>query len=209
MNTLNRFLTALLLASLATWTQADDIGIFFGGNVGYAELDQDTGDFVTAMTNAGFNGTADIDDSGFGWKAFIGYNFARHFGLEAGYVDLGEVDGDFALTVPAAGTGKVDVEVSGYTLTAIGRYPLYDRFEMFGKLGGLFWDKDGRATFIAGATSATTSADDDGMDLTVGIGMKYDFSEHIGLRVEWDRYFGVGDDSANADMFSAGLEFNY
>ena len=161
------------------------------------------------MTTAGFTGTADIDDSGLGWKGFIGYNFTRHFGLEAGYVDLGEVDGDFTITAPAAGTGKLDVEVTGYTISALARYPLYERFEMFGKVGGLFWDKDGRATFIAPPAAAAVSADDDGMDVTIGVGMKYDFTEHIGVRAEWDRYFGVGDDSANVDMYSVGIEFEY
>ena len=103
----------------------------------------------------------------------------------------------------------MDVEVTGYTISALARYPLYERFEMFGKVGGLFWDKDGRATFIAPPAAAAVSADDDGMDVTIGVGMKYDLTEHIGVRAEWDRYFGVGDDSANVDMYSVGIEFEY
>ena len=68
--------------------------------------------------------SCDVKDSG-AFKFFGGYQFTRHFALELGYNDLGAVktsNGDTA-------------KLSALELTAVGSWPLANRFAIYGKLG--------------------------------------------------------------------------
>ena len=216
MTTVNKLLIAGLLfgfsSTPAIAQSADGTGIFFGGSVGYVNLDENSGPADDQITAAGFTGMVDVDDTDMGWKAFAGYNFSRYFGLEFGYVDLGDAKTEVNLTAPGAAVSSAQsrTEISGYTVTAIVRYPFTDKFEMFGKFGGLFSDVDHTTTGTGSAlTLVVPTADEGDENITAGLGMKYMVSDHIGVRAEWDRYMDVSFGDNNVDMWSMGLEFSY
>jgi opacity protein-like surface antigen len=60
-----------------------------------------------------------------------------------------------------------------------------------------------------GATSASNSA----ANLKVGVGAGYDFTDKFGVRVEWERFFDLGDDSvggkSDVDFVSIGLVIRF
>lgn len=209
---MNRYGTlAILLISLGIGgpVAATETGIFLGGSVGYVLHDENADSVNAAMVAAGLTGNSDVDEGALGWKAYFGYNFTRYFGLEAGYVDLGEADGDFTVVAPVAGGGTLETDLSGYTLSAVIRYPFTEQLGTFAKIGGFFWDTDGRARVTAGGTTVVLNDDESGNDLTFGVGMKYAVSEHVAVRADWDRYWNVTDDDNDVDFFSVGFELNY
>jgi len=56
-------------------------------------------------------------DSALGWRIFGGSVISRHFSLQAGYVDFGEMDG------PLNTMGEtISISTTGIELSTIGRY---------------------------------------------------------------------------------------
>jgi OOP family OmpA-OmpF porin len=125
-------------------------------------------------------GQLDLEDADkdTAWRILGGYQINRNFAAELGYGMLYDKD---------------DVEVTAWELVGIGSFPLANRFSVFGKLGFAMWE----AEFPGG--------DDDGTDLTYGIGLQYDVSRNLGLRAQWQRY----DVDADADLLSIGLIYRF
>lgn len=198
----------LLLASTAAQA-VYDTGIFFGGNVGYVNLSDESGTTGSQFSQPGFAGSVTVDDSDLGWKVFAGYSFTDFFGIEVGYTDLGEAELNLTATAPVAATQKATRGIKGYNVSAVARWPLMEKFELMAKFGGFFWDSDFNSTITTGGTTINASIDDDGTDMTAGLGVKVKLTEHVGVRAEWDRYIDVSDAESDIDLFSMGIEFTY
>ena len=125
-------------------------------------------------------GQLDLEDADkdTAFRILGGYQINRTFAAELGYAMLYDKD---------------NVEVTAWELVGIGSFPLANRFSVFGKLGFAMWE----AEFPGG--------DDDGTDLTYGIGLQYDVSRNLGLRAQWQRY----DVEADADVLSVGLVYRF
>jgi OOP family OmpA-OmpF porin len=102
------------------------------------------------------------EEDGLGWKFLGGYQFHRNFAAEVGYGWL--VDED-------------DVEVTALEFVGVGMFPLGNNFSVVGKLGFASWEFD-----------APGGTNEDGTDLTWGVGVQWDFSRNLGLRAMWQRY---------------------
>ena len=209
MNTLHKLLISIVLVFTAATVAAEDSGFYLGGSVAYSDFDEDKGDVNAALAITGVTGTVVVDDEDLGWKGFWGYNFNKYMAIEGAYVDLGEVDGDFTVTAPVPGVGKSVIEVDGFTVLGIGQYPVLERVDLFAKVGAYFWDAEGRITLNSGMNEAAFETDEDGTDLVYGAGAVYEFTEHVAVRAEWERYSDVGDDENDVDFLSIGIEFNF
>lgn len=192
-------LSVLAAAVLATLTapalQAQ--GFYVGAGVGQS-------DFRDAC-----DGLADIglscDDTDTGWKLFGGFQFTPNWGVEAFYADLGEASvSGTVLGLPAA----EKVSVDGFGIAGTATWPIGDRFGVFGKLGVFRWSLDDRAT-LGGVSFAL---DDNGTDLMAGLGARYAFTEQFGVRLEWERFFNVGNSNtgdSDIDLFTVGATFSF
>lgn len=186
---------------------AEEKGFFVGGSIGYTSVDTvDESTLNSTLATAGITATSDVDDNDLGWKLFAGYNFNQYFGVELGYVDLGEAEADVTITAPTAVTANIDAEADGFTFAGIARYPVNEKFDVFGKVGAFVWDVEGTASVTSGATTAALNAEDDGTDIMFGFGAEYEIRNNIGVRIEWERYEV---DSEDADLFSLGLEYDF
>ena len=174
---------------------------FYGGlGLGYVDLGQDEGDIAAAARVSGVTGTVtELDDSGLAWKLFGGYEFNDFFSSEIGYTDLGDARASFVATAPTAAVINAEAEASAFTASIVGTYLFNRELGVFGRLDAAYWSVDGTAAATVGGTTVTASADDDGIDFLFGLGAQYNFSEQVGLRLEWEHYSGVGDTSAGTD----------
>jgi len=188
----------LLLATPLAY--ADDSGFFIGGSIGYSTLDVDDGDLVRELAAAGITATVNVDDEDMGWKIFGGYNINQYFGVEMGYADLGETSIDMNITAPVVGSGSGDVSVDGFAIAGVGSYPISDQVDVYAKIGAYFWNADLSIGGLSG------NVDDDGTEVLFGLGAKYQFTEQVGVRAEWERY---GADDVDVDLFSIGVVFEF
>jgi OOP family OmpA-OmpF porin len=186
------FSVALLGSVLAAPAVASE-GFYLGVSAGYTESDESCDD----LDDIGFVGSC--DDSDTGWKLTGGYQFSQYFATEISYVDLGDIDASGLIgAIPT--TANVDID--GYGISLVGTYPMGDKFSLLGRVGAFNWDADVSASL--GAAAAST--DDDGTDLTYGLGAQYVFTDNAALRLEWER-FDLDDDEV--DMISLGVKWSF
>ena len=134
------------------------------------------------------------DDEATGFKLYTGGRFSRYFGLELGYVNLGNADRNGG-----------EIKAQGANLSLVGNIPLGDSFNIFGKVGGIYaWTKT--STIVP----RVPAGKEDGLGLSYGVGMQYDINRTFAVRADWDRYrlkyVGQRED---ADLYSVGVVFKF
>ncbi|MCZ6732913.1 MAG: outer membrane beta-barrel protein [Gammaproteobacteria bacterium] len=141
-------------------------GWYVGGAIGNADDDE-------------------LDDDDSGTKLLGGYQFNENFGVEGAFVDLGDFD-------EPPGT----LSQEGVAIEAIARYPLGDRFSIFGKAGFFRWDAE-----------RSSGKSFDGTDNTFGFGGEYRLNDNWALRAEWERFSDVL--GGDVDMISFGATYSF
>jgi OmpA-OmpF porin, OOP family len=192
---------ALACASSAAFGQMQqDRGWYVGGSVGQAEADR---------WCQGASGLS-CDDNDTAWKIFGGYQINRHFAVEAGYTDLGEV------SVRGAAPGinaSSNVAANALELVGIGRYPITNRFSVFGKLGFYRGEAEAGSSFSVPGFSISGSEKETNSDVTYGAGLMFDLTRNLALRGEWQRYSDMGGGQVggqtDVDVMSVGLQVRF
>ena len=179
--TLRRLLPMAL--ALLAGTGMAQAGIFFGASYGQTSFSQD---------ESGFS----LDDQANAFKAFGGFTFMKFVGVEASYVDFGDIQDEVS-----PGT-DVKVDATGWDIFAKGILPIGKHFDLFAKAGVVVWDTE--AT-LSGAISGSDKKD--GSDPVYGAGMTFRFLKVVGIRAEYER-FDIGDTDA-VDLVSAGVELKF
>ncbi len=196
--TLPRIALFAVLVHFSTLVSAQ--GFYVGAGVGRSDLDDSCDELRDDPSIA----VIDCDDTDTGWKLFGGYQFTQHFGVEAAYVDLGEASARaITLGVPV----RAKAEVDGFGIFATGALPVGGSFSIVGKLGGFYSDVDVKAS----APRVRVSDDESSLGLAAGAAAQYDVNERVVLRIEWERYFDVGDDDigeADIDLIAFGILIN-
>lgn len=172
-----------VVAMLATLSAAGaDNGFYLGGAVGQTSFT--TGDL----------GDVDFEGEATGYKVFAGGRFITFLGVEASYVDFGEIDDDRDNALYTA-------DVTGLTLQGMAYLPL-GIADIFAKAGIFEWEADLESTLTG--TPATASSD--GNDLVYGLGIQFRIKS-FAIRAEIE-YFDV----ENADelyMYSLGGSYTF
>lgn len=192
--------TALVLGTVLQVAQAQDT--YVSVSVGQAQVKG----FCDGIAGS-------CDDMGTAFKAFVGHNFTSNIGGEIGYVDFGKVTAtDTSLGFPISAEAKAQA-LGG---SIVGNLP-FDALSVFGKAGAYYT----RTKFNASALGSSLSGSGNKLVPELGVGVRYMFNKQIGIRAEFERFFGLGDfdvtgpggtvhlDKSDIDMFSAGLEVHF
>ncbi|HKI65359.1 MAG TPA: outer membrane beta-barrel protein [Burkholderiales bacterium] len=185
------FLALAAGTSVATPAAAQDLHRFFAGaSIGQTTAsDGCSGIIVPGVT---------CNDSDTAWRILGGYQIDRNFAVELGYHDFGKVK--------ATGFGvNGEVTANVWELVAVGTLPLRNRFSVYGKLGGYRGDTKLRS-------NAGFSGSDTNTDITFGVGGRYEFSQQIAFRAEYQAYQSVGGStvgSSDFDVVSVGALFKF
>ncbi len=176
----------LLGAALLPSEALADSSFYIGGSAGGATLEADIGDIGIP----GLPTSIDEDDTAI--KLFAGYNFdlpAIDLGIEAGWVDFGEVD------LPVLGD-ELLVDTSGINIWGIASLDA-GLIDIFGKFGYIAWDVE--------ASFQGLSESDDGSDIGYGVGVRFNLAS-IEVRGEYELYDLDGTDLS---MLSVGVAFHF
>ncbi len=169
---MTRLFSVLPLFFLSLLPQASFAETEFYGGVGIG--------YSTFQVDSTFQGDPiDFEGAAVAVRQFIGVNFGDYVGLELGYVDFGTVN-DQVLLPQEAGSINDSIESWGYELALIGRYPLNQELDAFGKVGMLRWDSESTLETFPLATKQ------DGDDLIWGIGLDFRGSGRFHARIAAD-----------------------
>ena len=201
---------AALAAPLAGAQEAT--GWYAGANVGRSAATIDDARITSGLANQGLGGIAiSNDDRATGYKVFGGYQFNPWFGIEGGFVDLGNF-GYRASTVPA-GTLSGDMGVKGFNLDLVGTLPLGGGWSALGRVGATSM----RASDSFAATGAVRTPYADAHPsqrsngFKAGVGVSYAFTPSLSVRLEAERYRlkdAVGN-RGDVDLLSVGLVYRF
>ncbi len=213
--TIHRALLATA-AALVPAAALADLGWYVGAGAGGTRLEEDLNvTFSASDCDAGGSSCTllaskrldKFEGTDLGFRVFGGLRFGRFFGIEVGYVDLGEPEDEVSLEVPPGGVApETDIQlvltddIDGFEAFGLAAFPLSDKWEVFGKLGVIAWDSD--FTFknafsevfpptpgvIPTVEPQSSTVSDDGTDLAGGLGFNYQATEHMVLRGEGTWY---------------------
>jgi opacity protein-like surface antigen len=129
------------------------------------------------------------------WKIYAGGKVNEWLGAELGYTDFGKI---------RASGG--DTKAWAVPLSLLAGVPLGDRFNVFGKIGGLY----GRTDVDASPSTLVDRGHKNGWGWTWGGGATFKVAQNLDVRVDWDRYkldFIGG--RRDVDMLSGGVQFRF
>ncbi|MBN1237206.1 MAG: outer membrane beta-barrel protein [Gammaproteobacteria bacterium] len=175
-------------ASLAGTARAQDNGIYLGGSIGRSSTD--IGDAAALF-----------DDEASAFKLVAGLRPLDWFGVEASYIDLGEVE----QTQNVADFADFRFEQKGTDAFGVFFYDVA-LFDLFAKAGLVRWDIDG-----AGSTSAgRVDMSDDGTDFAWGVGAQVRLRS-IAVRLEYERFEAEAFDglAEKPEMLSVGMTWTF
>ncbi len=195
----------------------------FGGeastkNVDQGELDQNLIDFFGSGGLTVVDATSNLDDSDTGFGLAVGYQVNENFATELAYVDLGEFDYQAAGTVT---DGLADYPASfglsqsaaGPVFSVLGIVPIGERFSVFARVGLALMSVDADANVDIDGVADSGSASTDRSNGVYGLGGEFNLSGRFGIRLEWNRYAGVGSEDitgdTDIDLISLGLRYNF
>jgi len=174
-------LTVMAVGCMLVLPALADTGWYVGGALGQARVDED------------LDGAQFRDDSTV-LRVFGGYSFTDFVGVEVSYLDLGT----FSDTVDVGGElVDVSADADGFSIAALGRLPLSERFSLQARAGLFFWD--GQST-VAGITEN----DPGDQNPFVGLGFGYELSEKAELGLMVDYY-----DMDDAQPLVAALQLSF
>jgi OOP family OmpA-OmpF porin len=201
---------AALAVIASPFAVADDSGPYVGFGIGPTKAKIDDPKIASSLLGSGFTTTSINDDaSDNGFKLFGGYKFNRYFAVEGGYFDLGKF-GFTATTVPA-GTLSGNIKVKGVNLDLVGILPLTEKFSAFGRVGMNYAQAKDSFSGTGAVTVSNASPSKSEMNYKFGVGLQYDFTQSLGMRLEAERYRiddAVGN-KGDIDMVSLGLVYRF
>jgi hypothetical protein len=180
-------LLALLRGSL-TWAADDSAGWYIGVRGGVAKSTLEESDIERALAARGHAVDASVDDSHAMGALFGGLRWENGFGVEIGFVDLGE----YEITLAAATTDPAALLQDARSVLAdAGRavstsltwtWQISERIELTPRLGGYYWESERELR----SNTGSVQLDQDGLDLTAGIALGVRVSPVWSLGLAWD-----------------------
>jgi OmpA-like transmembrane domain len=160
----------------------------------------------------------DADDASNAYGLTVGYRILRYAAVELSYLELGSLE---RTDVVAGGilpplrqfTFEHELETSGPAVSALGILPLGESFELYARAGVLFADMDLTTRLTSTSTPVIAMGDSSitfGSDsLLWGAGAQFNWGKHWTVRVDFQLFDSVGEDSgpgeADIDLLTLGV----
>jgi opacity protein-like surface antigen len=188
-----RCVAALALAAACNGAFAQDEGTFF--------VSADTGQATYHVDNGG-DGNFAQGDTASAAALRLGYRWHGQvdFGLEGGYVDLGEMN---ASLISGAVVQEATVHPKGWLLGATGKYYFADQWFVSARGGWLHTSSDVEYRVFTPVGSASDSSSAGGNGWYAGVGVGYDVAPGFSLGLAYDNYdvqAKTGEVSADANV---------
>ena len=205
-------IAALVLLAGPAIAQDHD-GFYMGAGMGYSKLNINENKMDRLIQSG-------LDEVGGGWavtrssvdqnatpyQIFAGYRFMNYFAVELAYLNMGEATYKANISNGSTGSGAVKGTWSndGVPLSFLGIWPLSDQFDIFGRVGVFYGSTElkARGKDSGGTTIITGSVDDNTTQFFGGVGVDWNFYQHLTGRAEWQAMPSVGNDDVGSGNFN-------
>jgi OOP family OmpA-OmpF porin len=185
-----------ILAGAPSLVHAQQDGWFFGLDLARSKVQLES-------PGVGFAFRDDKDNS---YKLSAGYQLNSNWKAELSYLDFSKPP----LTANAFGQPVVqDVRGKGVHLVGTGTLPITQKMGLYGKVSAFYSNLDSGCT----STYFNCVSADRGSDVSLGVGVSYDFTKRVSVRGEWERFHRVGPGDftgqGDVDLFSVGMGLRF
>ncbi len=177
---------AAVAAAFTFNTQAAEITPVIGLDYAYSNLD-----FDRSLEDLG------IEKNYNSFVVSAGVKLTPYVGIEAFYQKSGEEKSNMLRNISTGETGKAKTSFYAYGADLIGYYPVFDKLELLGSLGVAQYEYEAKAFGY--------ELEDDDLGFRLGVGLQYNVTENVGLRL-MGRHVFMDDD---IDEVSAGIRYNF
>lgn len=149
-------------------------------------------------------GTLSCEDSGNGWKAYVGYNINPMFGVEVVGYDMGSFKGSVFL--PGPGVVNATFKTTGFALAGVINVPLGSSVDLIGRFGV------GSNKLQVDLTSAGLSGSDSETSTSGlwGFGVGFKVTPNLSIRTEIDGTSATyGGERFDSTLLSLGLALKF
>jgi hypothetical protein len=152
----------------------------------------------------------DMDSDEPAYKLFAGYQINPYVAVQGAYHDLGE----YSMSATSDGTGNSwaagsvsgEQEADGWSLSVVGRWPISERWTLFGTLGWFWWESTERYN----ENGFKSEDKESGSDVTFSGGLEFDHGHKD--RIVYTFELGdqrVGDDNLDIITGFAGVLYRF
>jgi OOP family OmpA-OmpF porin len=214
-------LMALLATALSVGVHAQEMqlqpvaGWYGAANAGQSKVKID--DLDLASLDA--TGSESKDETDTAWRLAIGYQFNPYLAVEGGYVDFGRFKQEATITAPVSGSFSGDIEARGWFIDAVGTYPLGAKVSVLGRVGTVrsttktSFSTGGGLSGALAAAGIDSSPSASEWNWRYGLGLQFDFTRSLALRLEYDQTRNVGKEDTtgegNIDVWSLGVVLRF
>jgi OOP family OmpA-OmpF porin len=210
---LARALPALLCSMLIAGSACAD-GAYVLGSFGQSRFSDDIGksgkDEILADAIGFGPNSSSQDDRDNGYKVQLGYRFNENFALEGGYADLGQQDYKARYTGADA---KLETSVEGWNIDGLLILPVSSGVSFLAKIGAIDAKVEQKVSVSGGGLSDSETVKETKVKPKFGLGLGYQFHDSVAARLEWERYYKLGDEDEtgeiDVDFYSLGLSFHF
>jgi opacity protein-like surface antigen len=150
----------------------------------------------------------DDDESG-AFGALVGFRFNRFAAIETSYLDLGTLEATEILNLFPTGqtTYRKELHSTGATISALGQWPITDRWSLYARAGALFARMKLKSSFSDFSDDISFGS----QNFIWGAGTQFDWGTHWSLRLDFQRFDNVGEvmegGRADIDTLTLGVLF--
>jgi OOP family OmpA-OmpF porin len=205
---------AAALALTASAQAAGNEGAYIVGSVGSSKIKQDKAEVDASLTSFGVTDlVSSLDDKDTGYKIALGYQYNPNFAVEVGYVDLGKTKYSATGTISgSSAAASAQAKVNGWGVSAVGILPINNEFSLFGKIGTINANVETSASASGIGGSVTIPYKSRKWKGAYGVGASYAFSKAAAVRVEYEIFSKLGDDTigkSDVDLLSIGIAYKF
>lgn len=185
-------------------------GWYLGANIGQSKASIDAERIQASLEDNGFGvSSIDEDSSNQGYKAYLGYQFGTYLAVEGGYFDLN--DFSFLANTSPITDFRGETGLKGWNLDLVGILPLTERFSATARIGLTQNDSKTRYSSNGLINTAAYNHDDSYTKHKFGLGLQYDLSAALTLRLEAERYRmdDLVGNKGDLDLYSLGLVYRF
>lgn len=165
--------TAYAAPASGSFFGGTDAGFVVGIQGGYADQHWDNL-FSPAVA------PANVKDTGFSARGFVGYDINKMFGVETGYT--------YFPKTTISGVQNFDIKNYAVDLLAKLSVPVTNVFSVYAKAGGSYLDAKADST-VAGVSNSSSHSH---IGPAFGVGAAYEVVPNLAVDLSWMRYSGQG-----------------
>lgn len=214
---MKKFCLALVALMLSSLVQAQDqkSNWYVGAGVGQSNMTFDSQDFRVnpSIAAAGFNASTYETRDSTSFNLYGGYRFSQNWSVKAEYTDFGKQKWGYNIT---GGNANSDLTVKGYSLAAVGTFPVVEKVSFLVEAGAFVYDAKRSPTHsgtVVPLTGTPEVSSKMGLSPYAAIGAQYELTTNVAVVGKYSYYGKVGSEEefgrVNLSNFNISLQYNF